>query len=80
MKVIVSTVVTDMPTGTIAVEHVDISTDAMLNQLYGAEIPVLLIDGHKMAKYRITAEELRRKLERSDRLGRSDRSDRSDRS
>jgi hypothetical protein len=74
MKAIVSTVVTNMPTGTIAVEHVDISTDATLNQLYGAEIPVLLIDGHKTAKYRITAEELRRRLERSDRPDRSGRS------
>jgi hypothetical protein len=67
MKAVVSTVVNDMPAGTIAVEHVDISTDATLNQLYGAEIPVLLVDGHKTAKYRITAAELRQRLERSDR-------------
>jgi hypothetical protein len=83
METVVSTVVAEMPTGAIAVEHVDISTDARLNRLYGEEIPVLLIDGHKMAKYRITAEELRRRLERTDRSersGRSDRSDRADRS
>jgi len=30
--------------------------------LYGLEIPVLLVDGKKAAKYRVTEEELRRLL------------------
>jgi glutaredoxin len=47
---------------TIAVdlEEVDISTDPELERRYGVEIPVLLIDGRLAAKYRVTAEELRR--------------------
>jgi Glutaredoxin-like domain (DUF836) len=72
MKNVCSTVVTGMPAGTIAVEYIDISTDPTLDGLYGEEIPVLLIDGRKTAKYRITANELKRRLERSDRSGRSE--------
>ena len=47
---------------TLTVEEVDISADAELERLYGAEIPVLIIAGRKAAKYRITEAELRRKL------------------
>jgi hypothetical protein len=42
---------------------VDISTDPALERLYGLEIPVLLINGHKAAKYRMGESELRRILE-----------------
>jgi len=42
--------------------EVDISTDADLERLYGLEIPVLLIDGKKAAKYRISTEDLLRRL------------------
>src|SRR5258705_6764719 len=48
----------------IALEEIDISLDPALLALYGLEIPVLFIDGKKAAKYRITADELARKLER----------------
>jgi hypothetical protein len=41
---------------------VDVSSDPQLEALYGLEIPVLLIDGKKAAKYRVTEEELRRQL------------------
>jgi hypothetical protein len=34
-------------------EEVDVSASAELERLYGAEIPVLEIDGKKVAKYRI---------------------------
>jgi glutaredoxin len=44
------------------IEEIDISTDPSLEARYGLEIPVLLIDGRKAAKYRVTAEELRRIL------------------
>jgi thiol-disulfide isomerase/thioredoxin len=44
------------------VEEIDISTDAALEQRYGLEIPVLLVDGKKAAKYRVTEGELARLL------------------
>ena len=47
----------------LALEVIDISTDADLMARYGLEIPVLLIDGRKAAKYRLSAEELQRMCE-----------------
>jgi thiol-disulfide isomerase/thioredoxin len=44
------------------VEEIDISTDSDLDERYGLEIPVLLIDGRKAAKYRVTEEALTRLL------------------
>ena len=44
------------------VEEIDISTDADLEERYGLEIPVLLIDGRKAAKYRVTEDALARLL------------------
>jgi hypothetical protein len=61
MKAIVTRVGAASPTP-IRVDEVDISTDAGLEALYGLEIPVLLVDGKKAAKYRITEEALRRLL------------------
>jgi thiol-disulfide isomerase/thioredoxin len=46
----------------IRIDEIDISTDAGLEALYGLEIPVLLVDGKKAAKYRITEEALQRLL------------------
>ena len=46
-----------------AIEVIDISTDADLESRYGLEIPVLLVNGRKAAKYRIAEEELRRMLD-----------------
>jgi thiol-disulfide isomerase/thioredoxin len=37
----------------ITIEEIDISTDPDLEARYGLEIPVLLVDGKKAAKYRI---------------------------
>jgi hypothetical protein len=45
-----------------AVEEVDVSGDAELEERYGLEIPVLLIDGKKVAKYRVSEDELKRLL------------------
>ena len=42
---------------------VDISTDAALEALYGVEIPVLLVNGQKIAKYRISEDVLIRALD-----------------
>ena len=47
----------------IALEEVDISTDPALEARYGVEIPVLLVEGRKAAKYRVTEDELRRILD-----------------
>jgi hypothetical protein len=43
-----------------SLDEVDISTDPVLLDRYGLEIPVLEIDGKKVAKYRITEDQLRR--------------------
>jgi glutaredoxin len=43
-------------------DEVDISTDPALEAQYGVEIPVLLVNGRKAAKYRVTEQELRRIL------------------
>jgi glutaredoxin len=47
----------------LVIEEVDISSDPELETRYGQEIPVLLIEGRKAAKYRVTEEELARILE-----------------
>ena len=57
MKAIVHRVA-DAAKPPVAVEEIDISTDPDLEARYGLEIPVLLVDGKKAAKYRITEEAL----------------------
>ena len=47
------------------IQEVDISTDPALEALYGRELPVLMIDGRKVAKYRLADDDLVRKLERN---------------
>jgi thiol-disulfide isomerase/thioredoxin len=44
------------------IEVIDISTNPDLESRYGLEIPVLLVNGKKAAKYRVTEEELARIL------------------
>src|SRR5204863_6091020 len=46
-----------------SIEVVDISRDPDLEARYGVEIPVLLVNGKKAAKYRITEDALTRILE-----------------
>ena len=46
----------------IPVDEIDISNDAALLERYALEIPVLLIDGKKVAKYRVSEAELGRML------------------
>jgi glutaredoxin len=43
-----------------SIEEIDISNDPVLLGHYGLEIPVLMIDGTKVAKYRVSEAELRR--------------------
>jgi hypothetical protein len=51
-------------TASITIEEIDISTDPDLEARYGLEIPVLLVDGKKVAKYRVSDEDLARLLTR----------------
>ena len=61
MKAIVARVADGWPDA-VTIEEVDISLDAGLEALYGLEIPVLLVNGRKAVKYRVTEAELRRIL------------------
>ena len=59
MKVIIERVARSVP---LTVDEIDISRDAELDERYRLEIPVLMVNGRKAAKYRITEEELTRIL------------------
>ena len=61
MKAVVERVVRSAG-GPLTIEAIDISTDPALEARYGVEIPVLLVDGKNVAKYRIGEEALRRIL------------------
>jgi len=43
--------------------EVDVDTDAMLAGRFGEEVPVLLLDGRKVAKHRLDVKQLRRRLQ-----------------
>jgi glutaredoxin len=60
MKAVVDLVARRVP---LTVEIIDISNDPRLEARYGLEIPVLLVNGRKAAKHRVTENELRRILE-----------------
>jgi len=47
----------------VSLEEIDISADPDLLDRYGLEIPVLMVDGKKVAKYRISEVNLRRALD-----------------
>lgn len=61
MKAVVSRVIRPLA-GQVVLHEVDISGDAKLETQYGLDIPVLLVDGKKAAKYRITDDALARIL------------------
>lgn len=62
MKAVVAEVQAEIP---FTLETIDIDSDARLRAAYGAEIPVLEIDGRKAFKYRVDAVALRRRLRRA---------------
>lgn len=70
MKAVIARVTSDHASA-ITLEEVDISTDADLESRYGTEIPVLLLNGRKIAKYRVSEGELARALERAGRAGKT---------
>ena len=57
MKAVVERVARSVP---LTIDEVDISRDAELEERYRLEIPVLMVNGRKAAKYRITEGELLR--------------------
>ena len=59
MKDVVKRVAQSIP---LQLEEVDISRSRDLEEQYGLEIPVLLVDGKKAAKYRVGEEDLRKIL------------------
>jgi glutaredoxin len=59
MKLVVQRVGVSVP---LTIEEIDISKDPELERLYGFEIPVLLVAGKKVAKYRVSERDLRRIL------------------
>ena len=59
MKAVIRRVAVSVP---VTLEEIDISGDVDLERLYGVEIPVLMADGKKVAKYRIRESELVRVL------------------
>jgi glutaredoxin len=63
MKSLVHRVIADERSARdMSIEEIDISTDRELLDRFGLEIPVLLIDGKKVAKYRVSEADLRRML------------------
>jgi hypothetical protein len=61
MAAVIDAVRTSIPA---QLEHLDVDADPNLLALYSDEVPVLLINGRKAFKYRVTAEELTRRLRR----------------
>ena len=63
MKAVIGRVMHARPS---TLEEIDISGNAELEMTYGLEIPVLLVNGKKAAKYRVSDEELTRILDARD--------------
>lgn len=61
METVLQEVQNDFP---FTLDTVDISGDPALEFRFGQEIPVLFINGRKAFKYRVTASELRHRLQR----------------
>ena len=61
MKAIVHAAIADR--AGISLDEIDISSEPGLLERYGLEIPVLLVDGRKAAKYRVTESDLMRMIE-----------------
>jgi hypothetical protein len=51
----------------VELEEIDVDGDPALVAAYGEEVPVLLVNGRKAFKYRVTPEALRARLAREDR-------------
>ena len=60
MKAVVRRVAAKIP---LDLEEIDVDGAVELREEFGAEVPVLFIDGRKAFKYRVTPRELERKLQ-----------------
>lgn len=60
MKAVVREVGT---TGAIRVEERDVDADVALRQAYDDQVPVLLVNGRRAFKYRVTLGQLRRRID-----------------
>ena len=61
MQAIIGVVGKNIP---LELEEIDVDSSPALQELYGEEVPLLFIDGRKAFKYRVTAQELRRRLKK----------------
>ncbi len=61
MRAVVEAVGRELP---LAVEEVDVDGDPALAAAYGAEVPVLLVNGRRAFTYRVDARTLRARLAR----------------
>jgi len=59
MKGVVRDVAEEVP---LEVEEVDVDSEPDLREKFGAEVPVLFIDGRKAFKFRVAPRELKKKL------------------
>ena len=48
----------------IELDEIDVDSSPQLTEAFGAEVPVLFIDRRKAFKYRVSAGELKKRLER----------------
>ena len=65
MKATIKVVAAHLP---LTIDEIDVDGSSQLREKFGNEVPVLFIDGRKAFKYRVTVEELTRKLRRKRRL------------
>ena len=61
-RAVVTTVLSEFPTGAIALQELSILDDAELHEKYVEEIPVVLIDGKVHNIWRVDADRLRTAL------------------
>jgi glutaredoxin len=61
MKAVIGEVAEKMP---VDLEEINVDGAAELRQRFGDEVPVLFINGRKAFKYRVTAEELAKRLKK----------------
>jgi len=53
----------------VSLKEVDVDTDPVLAARYGEQVPMLMLDGRKLAKYHIDAAQVRRALELLKKVG-----------
>jgi len=61
MRAVVHALARELP---IALQEVDVDSDAALAATYGAEVPVLCVNGRKAFKYRVAPSALRARVAR----------------